>query len=112
MKESKAVLKNIRMSSRKVNLVAATVRGLPAKEAVNVLKFTQKAAARPLKKVIQSAVANAVNNNDMKEDQLVVKTIEVGPATTMKRLWPRSRGQGDTILKRTSHVTVLIAEKK
>ncbi|WP_457630194.1 50S ribosomal protein L22 [Oceanithermus sp.] len=109
--EAKAVAKYVRMSPRKVRLVADLIRGKSAEEADQILKFTNRRAAAPVRKVLKSAVANAVNNHDLLEDQLVVKAAYVDEGPTLKRILPRARGRADIIKKRTSHITIIVEEK-
>lgn len=106
----KAILKNYRQSPRKVRLVAKSVRGKSVTEAQNILHFMPKRAALPIKKLIDSAVANAKNSGADVSD-LVVKNIEVNMGFTLKRIRPRARGSAFGIKKRTSHVVVTLAAK-
>ncbi len=109
--ESKAVAKYVRIAPRKVRVVMDLIRGKNVAEAFAILKFTPKAGADVVEKVLKSAVANAENNFDMDVDKLYVKTAFVDQGPTLKRIHPRSRGQAFKILKRTSHVTVIVDEK-
>ena len=109
--ESKAVAKYVRIAPRKVRVVMDLIRGKNVAEAFAILKFTPKAGADLVEKVLRSAVANAENNFDMDVDKLYVKTAFVDQGPTLKRIHPRSRGQAFKILKRTSHVTVIVDEK-
>ena len=109
--EAKAVAKYIRMSPRKVRLVVDLIRGKSAEEADQILKYTNRRAAAPVRKVLKSAVANAVNNHDLLEDELVVKAAYVDEGPTLKRILPRARGRADIIKKRTSHITIIVEEK-
>jgi len=109
--ESKAVAKYVRIAPRKVRVVMDLIRGKNVAEAFAILKFTPKAGADVVEKVLRSAVANAENNFDMDVDKLFVKTAFVDQGPTLKRIHPRSRGQAFKILKRTSHVTVIVDEK-
>jgi len=109
--EAKAVAKYVRIAPRKVRVVMDLIRGKSVAEAFAILKFTPKAGAEVLEKVLKSAVANAENNFDMDTDLLYVKTAFVDEGPTLKRIHPRSRGQAFKILKRTSHVTVIVDEK-
>lgn len=102
----KAILRHLRISSAKVNLVAELVRGKKAVDAVDILKFTPKKAARPLKKLIESAIANAENNLKQDKQDLYIKEIVVTKGPTLKRSVPVSRGRANPILKRSAHVTV------
>ncbi|MCI7331840.1 MAG: 50S ribosomal protein L22, partial [Selenomonadaceae bacterium] len=92
-------------------VVMDLIRGKNVADAFAILKFTPKAGADVVEKVLRSAVANAENNFDMDVDKLYVKTAFVDQGPTLKRIHPRSRGQAFKILKRTSHVTVIVDEK-
>lgn len=105
----KAILRHLRVSPAKANLVAALVRGKKAVDAIDILKFTPKKTARPLKKLIESAVANAENNFKQDKQDLIVKEIIVTKGPTLKRNVPVSRGRANPILKRTAHITVKLA---
>lgn len=109
--EAKAVLKYLRVSPRKARLVADLVRGKSAQSAIDALKFTNRAASLPIKKLIESAVANAENNHGLDVDILWVKEVVIDPGPTLKRFMPRAQGRAYTIRKRTSHVSVVLAEK-
>ena len=109
--EAKAVAKYIRIAPRKVRVVMNLIRGKSVAEAFAILKFTPKAGAEVIEKVLKSAVANAENNFDMNVDKLYVSSAYVDQGPTLKRIHPRSRGQAFSILKRTSHVTVIVSEK-
>ena len=109
--EAKAVAKFVRIAPRKVRVVMDLVRGKNVADAYAVLKFTPKAGADVVEKVLRSAVANAENNFEMDMEKLYVKTAFVDQGPTMKRIHPRSRGQAFKILKRTSHVTIVVDEK-
>lgn len=102
----KAILTQIRIAPKKFNLVAALIRNKKAVDAIDTLKFTPKASARPLRKLIESAVANAENNFKQKKEDLYIKEIIVNAGPTYKRNMPISRGRANPILKRTSNVTV------
>ncbi|MCD6109169.1 50S ribosomal protein L22 [bacterium] len=104
----KAIARNVRISPKKVNLVAGLVRRKNVKEALNILKFTPKKGAKILYKVLHSAVANAENNFKQKPDLLVIKEIIVTEGPTFKRSVPVSRGRVHPILKRNSHITVTV----
>jgi large subunit ribosomal protein L22 len=106
MQEAKAELKNYRQSPRKVRLVADLVRGKKVEEALTLLDFVPKRASLPLKKLINSAYANAG-----KAENLIVKEISVNAGPTLHRSQPRSRGMANPIKKRTSRVRVVLAEK-
>jgi large subunit ribosomal protein L22 len=109
--ETKAVAKYVRIAPRKVRVVMDLIRGKNVADAFAILKFTPKAGADVVEKVLRSAVANAENNFDMDVDKLYVKTAFVDQGPTLKRIHPRSRGQAFKILKRTSHVTIIVDEK-
>src|SRR3546814_6138927 len=108
--EAKAILRSARISPQKARLVADQVRGLSAERAVNLLKFSDKKAAHLIKKVVESAIANAENNQGADVDELKVKTIMVDEGPTLKRFMARAKGRGTRILKRTSHITVVVGE--
>jgi large subunit ribosomal protein L22 len=99
-------------SNRKIGLVAALIRGRKAQEAVTVLTQTPKRATGPVSKVLQSAIANAENNYNLKAGDLVVESVVVGPGPTLKRFRPRAQGRAYPIRKRTSHITVVLADRK
>nr|WP_231039959.1 50S ribosomal protein L22 [Pectinatus cerevisiiphilus] len=109
--EAKATAKYIRIAPRKARVVIDLIRGKNVAEAFAVLKFTPKIGADVVNKVLKSAVANAENNFDMNVDALYVAEAYVDQGPTLKRIHPRSRGQAFKILKRTSHVTVIVKEK-
>ena len=109
--EVKAVAKYVRIAPRKVRVVMDLIRGKNVAEAFAILKFTPKAGADVIEKVLKSAVANAENNFDMNVDKLFVSSAFVDEGPTLKRIHPRSRGQAFKILKRTSHVTVVVEER-
>jgi len=107
----KAILKNYRQSPQKVRLVANTVRGKKVGTALTKLTFTTSKSALPIKKLIESAVANASHNHGMETDDLFIKSIVVDEGFTMKRWRPRARGAAFPIRKRTSKVTVILDTK-
>ena len=109
--ESRATLNNLRISPRKARLVADMVRGQPVQKALDSLQFSRKRSGLPIKKLIESAIANAENNHGLDVDILVVKEIWVDPGRTMKRFQPRAQGRAFMIRKRTSHVRVVLAER-
>ena len=106
-----ATLKFTHLSPQKMRLVADQIRGRAADNAVTLLSFSNKKGAKIVKKVLESAIANAENNDGADIDELRVAAIEVNQGPTMKRLRPRARGRADRILKRTSHLTVKVSEK-
>ncbi|MEM6998291.1 MAG: 50S ribosomal protein L22 [Pseudomonadota bacterium] len=105
-----ATLKYTHLSPQKMRLVADQIRGLPADRAINLLAFSNKKGADIIKKVLESAIANAENNDGADIDELTVSAIQVNQGPTMKRLRPRARGRADRIIKRTSHLTVTVSE--
>lgn len=110
--ESRAQAKMIRISSRKVKLVIDLIRGKSIGEAFAILRLTPKAASPVVEKVLKSAVANAEHNYNMDVEKLYVKEVYVGEGPTLKRFRPRAQGRATQILKRTSHTTVVVAEKE
>ncbi|AKJ03107.1 50S ribosomal protein L22 [Archangium gephyra] len=110
--ESKAHLRFLRMSPRKVSTVAALVRGKPVGQALNILRFTSRAAAVPVAKLIKSAVANAtdLSKGQVDVDKLIVKTISVDQGPTQRRYMPRAMGRATRINKKTSHIHVVLEE--
>ncbi len=109
--EAKAVAKYVRIAPRKVRVVMNLIRGKNVADAFAILKFTPKVGSDVIEKVLKSAVANAENNFDMNVDKLYVASAYVDQGPTLKRIHPRSRGQAFSIFKRTSHVTVVVAER-
>ena len=110
--EAKAYLKYARISPRKVQIVLDLIRGKDVATAMGILKNTPKAASELLIKLLNSAVANAENNFHMDAEKLYVSECYVCPGPTLKRMMPRAQGRGDRILKRTSHITVVVREKE
>ena len=110
--EAKAILRAARISPQKARLVADQVRGLPVGRALEVLKFSTKKAATLVYKVVYSATANAENNLGADVDDLKVKTICVDEGMRIKRFHARAKGRGNRILKRTSHITVVVGTGK
>lgn len=108
--EVAARLKGAQISAQKVRLVADQVRGKPVDEALQVLDFSNKKAAVIVRKVLNSAIANAENNEGADVDELMVSTVFVDEGVTMKRLRPRAKGRADRILKRSCHITVKVAD--
>lgn len=109
--EVAAVLCGARLSAQKARLVADQVRGKGVEEALNVLTFSTKKGALLVKKVLESAIANAEHNEGADVDELKVSTIYVDEGLTMKRVKPRAKGRADRISKRTCHITVKVANK-
>ncbi len=110
--EAMAVARNLRVSPQKLNLVAATIRGRRVEDALTALTFSKRRIAGDVKKVLQSAVANAENNHQLDVDALVVKEAMVGKGLVMKRFRPRARGRMGRIIKPFSHLTVIVAERE
>ena len=110
--EIKSVAKFVRIAPRKVRIVADLIRGKSVTDALAILKFTPKRGAVLLNKVLRSAIANAENNFDLDSDNLIVSKCFIDQGPTLKRIHPRSRGQAFSILKHTSHITVIVAEKE
>jgi large subunit ribosomal protein L22 len=112
--ESKAHLRHLRMAPRKVSVVAELVRGKNVGAALNILRFTKRAAAKPVAKLIKSAIANAsdLSKGQVDVDMLFVKAISVDQGPTARRYMPRAMGRASRINKKTSHVHVVLAEAK
>lgn len=110
--EVKAVAKYIRVSPQKARSVANEVRGKDLREALGILKFANRKAADIIIKVVESAAANAENNNNMNKEDLYIKSILIDEGPTMKRFRARAQGRADQIRKRTSHVTVVVGTKE
>ena len=105
-----ARLKGAQISAQKVRLVADQVRGLAVEEALSLLEFSPKKAAHIVRKLLDSAIANAENNEGADVDELKVSSIFVDEGMTMKRLSPRAKGRADRILKRSCHITIKVAD--
>ncbi|MCF7931694.1 MAG: 50S ribosomal protein L22 [Acholeplasmataceae bacterium] len=110
--ESKAIAKTVRIAPRKARLVIDLIRGKDIKEAQAILMFTPRGASPIILKVLNSAIANAEHNNNANAEHLYVKEAFVNEGVRIKRLLPRAKGRGDIIKKRTSHVTVVVAERE
>lgn len=110
--EAKAVAKYVRMSSSKLKPVADLVRGKDLAEALTILKFTPGKGSELVEKVVQSAAANAENNHEMNKDALYVAEISANQGPTMKRWRPGAQGRAGMILKRTSHINVVLKERE
>ena len=111
-KTARATLMHARISPRKVKFVLDLIRGKDTKTAAAILKHTPNGACEYLAKLLKSAEANAVNNFNMDGDNLYISECFVNPGPTLKRMMPRAKGRGDRILKRTSHMTIVVAEKE
>lgn len=108
--EAKAVARMLRVSPRKLNLVAALIRGKPVDTALADLEFSRKRIANDVKKCLESAIANAENNHDLDVDDLVVAEAHVGKALVLKRFHARARGRGARIEKPFSHLTIVVRQ--
>ncbi len=109
--EAQAILRNVRVSPRKLDLVAATIRGKKASLAVNELTFSKKRIAIDVKKALESAIANAENNHNLDVDRLIVAEASVGKGLVMKRFQTRGRGKAAGIQKPFSHLTIVVRER-
>ncbi len=109
--EVKATAKTLRIPPRKARLVIDLIRGKSVEEATAILKFTPNHAAAAVTKVLKSATANAVNNNNLNEEKLYVKACYANEGVVLKRFMPRAKGSASAIHKRTSHITVVVAER-
>ena len=112
MTQAKAIARTVRIAPRKVRLVVDLIRGKQVGEAVAILRHTPKAASPVVEKVLKSAVANAEHNYDLDVNNLVVSEVFVDEGPTLKRFRPRAQGRASAINKRTSHITVVVSEKK
>lgn len=110
--EARAYLRNVRIAPRKVKIVCDLIRGKDASMAAAIIMNTPKAASELLIKLLKSAVANAENNHNMDVDKLYVSEVFVSPGPVMKRVMPRAQGRAFRILKRTSHITLVLKEKE
>ncbi len=108
--EVRAVLRGTRLSAQKARLVADMIRGKPVDKALGLLTFTPKKAAVVIKKVLESAIANAEHNEGADIDELKVKSIYVDQGTTLKRFTARAKGRGNRIMKPTCHITVTVGD--
>jgi len=109
--EAKALARQIRISPQKARLIADLVRGKDVAEAINTLRFMPKKGARVMRKVIESALANASQNESIDVDTLYVKKVVIDGGPMLKRIMPRAQGRANRILKRTSHITVVLDEQ-
>ncbi len=112
MMEVKAIARNVQVSPQKARLVADLVRGKSVKEAVAILSNTNKRTAYPLRKVIESAASNAVNNNKLDEEKLFISKLFVDEGRKLKRTMPMGKGSASLIMKRACHITVVVSEKE
>ena len=109
--EAQAVVSNIRISPRKLNLVAGLIRNQPASKAIATLTFSKRRIAQQVKKALESAIANAENNHQLDVDRLVVARAEVGRSVVMRRFHARGRGRSARIEKWFSHLKIVVAEQ-
>ena len=109
--EAQAIVSNLRVSPRKLNLVAAMIRNLPAQKAVATLTFSKRRIAQQVKKGLESAIANAENNHQLDVDRVVVSRAEVGRSVVMRRFHARGRGRAARIEKWFSHLKIVVAER-
>ena len=110
--EATAKVTYVRMSPRKIQIVLNLIRNQPVDKAMAILQYTPKAACEPVLKLLKSAAANAENNFDMDPSSLYVKACQVGPGPILKRIRPRAQGRAYRINKRTSHISLTLAEKE
>jgi len=110
--QAKAVAKSVRIAPRKVRLVVDLIRGKKVGEAIAILRLTQRGASPVVEKVLNSAIANAEHNYELDANSLVISEAFVDEGATMKRFRPRAQGRASKINKRTSHITVVVTEKK
>lgn len=110
--QAKAVAKSVRIAPRKVRLVIDLIRGKEVGEAIAILKHTQRGASSVVEKLVNSAIANAEHNYEMNPEDLYVSEAFVNEGVTLKRFRPRAQGRATQINKRTSHITVVLSEKK
>ena len=111
MTEVKAVHRFARTSAQKARLVADQVRGMPVNQAFDLLQFSPRKAAALINKVLKSAVSNAENNSGLDADKLIVSRIMIDEGPSLKRIMPRAKGRADRIVKRTSHISIYVAER-
>jgi large subunit ribosomal protein L22 len=110
--EAQAIVSNLRVSPRKLNLVAGLIRNLPASQAVATLTFSKRRIAGPVRKALESAIANAENNHQLDVDLLVVTRAEVGRSIVMRRFHARGRGKASRVEKWFSHLKIVVAERQ
>jgi large subunit ribosomal protein L22 len=110
--ETKAILRGVRLSAQKGRLVADQIRGLPVEKALNVLTFSPKKGAKIIKRVLESAIANAEHNDGADIDELKVRSIYVDKADSLRRFTARAKGRGNVILKNTCHIHVTVGDGK
>jgi large subunit ribosomal protein L22 len=111
-KRPRAIARYVRISSRKVKIVIDLIRGKKVNDALAILMYTPKSAAPVVEKLLNSAIANAENNLNMDRESLYVAEVYANQGPTMKRYWARSHGRADVILKRSSHITIVLDQVK
>ncbi|MBM4401982.1 MAG: 50S ribosomal protein L22 [Candidatus Cloacimonetes bacterium] len=107
-----AIAKNIRQSPRKVRVVVNSVKNLPIDKALAQLTISPKKAAKPIRKILESAIANAKENFKLDKENLKIKTLEVGPARTLRRIKPRAKGRTNVMRRRSCHIRVVLERKE
>ena len=110
--EARAILRHVRISSRKVKIVADLIRGKDVNEALAILRYTPKSASEILEKLLKSAIANAENNHNMTSNNLYIAEIYANQGETLDRIRPAAKGSATRIRKRTSHITIVLREKE
>jgi large subunit ribosomal protein L22 len=110
--ETRAILRGVRLSTQKARLIADQIRGLPVDKALNVLAFSPKRAAAIIKKVLESAIANAEHNEGADIDELKVAIIHVERGTFLRRFMPRAKGRANRIMKPTCHIFLTVGDKR
>jgi large subunit ribosomal protein L22 len=110
--EAQAIVSNLRVSPRKLNLVAGLIRNRPAQQAVATLTFSKRRIAQQVKKALESAIANAENNHQLDVDRLIVSRAEVGRSVVMRRFHARGRGRAARVEKWFSHLKIVVAERE
>ncbi|MDR1234372.1 MAG: 50S ribosomal protein L22 [Holosporales bacterium] len=108
---AKAILRKVRVSPQKLNIVASMIRGMPVQKAMDTLLYSKKRIANDVRKTLNSAVANAENNHGLNPDSLYVKEAHVGYSIKLRRFHPRGRGRGGVVMKPFSHLTVIVEER-
>ncbi|HEX4173460.1 MAG TPA: 50S ribosomal protein L22 [Acetobacteraceae bacterium] len=110
--EAQAIVSNLRVSPRKLNLVAGLIRDVPAQQAVATLTFSKRRIAQQVRKALESAIANAENNHQLDVDRLIVSRAEVGRSVVMRRFHARGRGRASRVEKWFSHLKIVVAERR
>ena len=110
--EAKVVLRNVRVSPQKINLVAQMIRNQSASKALSILQFSKRRISNDVEKALRSCIVNAENNHSLDVDKLVVKEAYVGKGVVMKRFHARARGRGAKIIKPYSHLTIILSEQE